>query len=240
MLKENLGIQEIENLTYDEAAEMALEKLDIKGHGCFLVDFGGYFGYSILVFHSGKHIHYANDYELHHHHLVKESGREALRAYYINEMERKLFTDEELLGPIGSYDEYRRKNDFLRNYWIMRYDYKTSFFIGTDKEREAYYNDMIKQFPYYNPVSFCYVADKNIITQEQEYMKHIQEEYEKLQENDNAFREMVSRELANHEACITCDYTEALSSLGITFDSLSTDRQKIVKEELRKQIESYC
>ena len=67
-------------------------------------------------------------------------------------------------------------------------------------------------------------------------MKHIQEEYEKLQENDNAFREMVSRELANHEACITCDYTEALSSLGITFDSLSVNRKKIVKEELRKQM----
>ena len=236
MLKKNLGIQEIEKLTYDEAAEIALEKLNIKGHDCFLVDFGGYFGYSILVFHSGKHIHYANDYESHRHYLVKESDREALREYYINEMERKLFTDEELLGPIGSYDEYRRKSDFLRNYWIMRYDYKTSFFIGTDKEREAYYNDMIKQFPYYNPVSFCYVADKNIITQEQQYMKHIQEEYEKLQENDNAFREMVSRELANHEACITCDYTEALSSLGITFDSLSVNRKKIVKEELRKQM----
>lgn len=240
MAKETLGIREIEKLTYDETAEMALEKLKIKGHDCFLVDFGGYFGYSILVFHSGKHIHYANDYELHHHHLVKESGREALREYYIDEMERKLFTDEELMGPIGSYDEYLRKNDFLRNYWIMRYDYETSFFIGSDKAREDYYNDTIKQFPYYNPVSFCYVADKNIITQEQEYMKYIQEEYEKLQENDDVFREMVSRELANHEACITFDYTDALDALGLTFDSLSTDQKKIVKEELRKQIDSYC
>ena len=71
-------------------------------------------------------------------------------------------------------------------------------------------------------------------------MKHIQEEYEKLQENDDVFREMVSRELANHEACITCDYTEALSALGMSFDSLSTNRQKIVKEELKKQIDSYC
>ena len=240
MLKENLGIREIENLTYDEAAEIALEKLNIKGHDCFLVDFGGYFDYSILVFHSGKHIHYANDYELHHHYLVKESGREALREYYTNEMERKLFTDEELMGPISSYDEYRRKNDFLRNYWIMRYDYKTSFFIGSDKEREKYYNDMIKQFPYYNPVSFCYVADKNIIAQEQEYLEHIQEEYEKLKDNDDAFREMVSRELANHEACITCDYTDALDALGLSFEKLTDEKQKIVKEELRRQVENYC
>ena len=240
MLKENLGIREIEKLTYDEAAEIALEKLNIKGHDCFLVDFGGYFGYSILVFHSEKHIHYANDYELHHHYLVKESGREALREYYINEMERKLFTDEELLGPIGSYDEYRRKNDFLRNYWIMRYDYGSGFFIGTDREREKYYKEMKKKFPYYNPISFCYVDDLEIIKKQAVMEEHLENEYEKLKNNDDVFREMVSRELANHEACITYDYTEALAALGMTYDSLSTDRQKIVKEELKKQIDNYC
>ena len=43
-------IYDIENLTYDQAKEMAIEALDIKGHDCFLIDFCGYFGYSILVF----------------------------------------------------------------------------------------------------------------------------------------------------------------------------------------------
>ena len=76
-------IYDIENLTYDQAKKMAIEALDIKGHDCFLVDFGGYFGYSILVFKNKRHIHYANDYELHNKWLVKEKGKEALKHYYI-------------------------------------------------------------------------------------------------------------------------------------------------------------
>ena len=52
-------IYDIENLTYDQAKEMAIETLNIKGHDCFLVDFGGYFGKSILVFKNKRHIHYA-------------------------------------------------------------------------------------------------------------------------------------------------------------------------------------
>ena len=240
MLKENLGIQEIENLTYAEAAEIALEKLNIKGHDCFLVDFGGYFGYSILVFHSGKHIHYANDYELHHHYLVKESGREALREYYINEMNRKLFTDAEMMEEPTSYDEYEKKSYFLRNYYIMRQDYISIFFIGSNEEREARQREIDKKYPYYNSVSFCYVSDPEIIHTQKKYLEILQNAYERLQNNIEVFRKMVSQELSNHEACITCDYTEALEALGMTFDSLSTDQKKIVKEELRKQIDSYC
>lgn len=236
----NLGIREIEKLTYDEAAEIAAEKLNIKGHDCFLVDFGGYFGYSILVFHSGKHIHYANDYELHHHYLVKESGREALREYYINEMERKLFTDAEMMEKPTSYDEYEKKSYFLRNYYIMRQDYISIFFIGSNEEREARQREIDKKYPYYNSVSFCYVSDPEIIHTQKKYLEILQNAYERLQNNLEVFRKMVSQELSNHEACITCDYTEALEALGMTFDSLSTDQKKIVKEELRKQIDSYC
>ena len=51
---------------------------------------------------------------------------------------------------------------------------------------------------------------------------------------------MVRKELANHEACITCDYTDALNALGLTFEGLKEEKQKIVKEELKRQIENYC
>ena len=60
------NIQTIEAMTETDTALMALEKLNIKGHTIYLVDFGGYFGYSCLVFLNGHHIHYANDYALHH------------------------------------------------------------------------------------------------------------------------------------------------------------------------------
>lgn len=236
----NLNTTEIENLKYEEVRENALEKLTIKDHDCFLVDFGGYFGYSVLVFRDGKHIHYANDYELHHHYLVKKEGIEALKQYYIKEMNRKLYTDAELLEPCQTYDEYNAKNHFLRNYWIMRYEHESIFFIGTDAEREERKKEIDSKYPFFNPVCFCYVADKKIVEEAQKYLNALEESFRALQDDEETFRKMIRYELSNHEACITCDYTDALSALGMSFDRLSDDKKQIVKEELKKQIEAYC
>ena len=236
----NMNITEIENLTYEEAKNYALEEITIKEHDCFLIDFEGYFGYSILVFKNGKHIHYANDYELHHSYMVKKDGKEGLKKYYIQGMENKLFTDAEMLEPCKSYSEYERKNHFLRNYWIMRYDYMSVFFIGNDAERAERQKLIEKEFPYFNPVCFCYVKEKSIIEKAKKYYDILEDSYNKLITDDGVFREMVRKELANHEACITCDYTDAMDALGLKFEELTEDRQKIVKEELRRQIESYC
>lgn len=235
-----MNIKEIESLTLEEVKNNALEYMEIKEHDCFFVDFNGYFGYSILVFKDGKHIYHANDYELHHRHLVKENGRDALRAYYIKEMNEKLYTDAEMMEEPTSYNEYEKKNHFLRNYYIMRYDYESIFFIGTDAEREARQRKIEKNYPYYNPVSFCYVADQKIVEIQREYLRILQNAYERLQNDLGVFREMVRKELANHEACITYDYTDALGSLGMKFEELTKEKQKIVKEELKRQIENYC
>lgn len=235
-----MNITGIEKLTYEEAKNNALESMNIKDHDCFLIDFGGYFGYSILVFKNGKHIYHVNDYELHHRHLVKENGRDALRAYYIREMNEKLFTDAEMMEEPSSYDEYEKKNHFLRNYHIMRYEHETIFFIGTDAERENRQKRIEKNYPYYNPVSFCYVSDPEIIDIQKKYLRVLKNAYKQFQNDSEIFREMIRKELANHEACITCDYTDALDALGLTFEKLTDEKQKIVKEELRRQIESYC
>ena len=234
-----MNITTIENLTYEEAKNIALENLTIKDHDCFLVDFSGYFGYSILVFKNGKHIYHANDYELHHRYLVKENGRDALRAYYIKEMNGKLYTDAEMMEEPISYDEYEKKNHFLRNYYIMRYDYESIFFIGTDAEREERKKRIEKNYPYYNPVSFCYVAEPEIVNIQKKYLEILQNAYKHLLNDLEIFQEMVKKELANHEACITCDYTDTLDALGLKFEELTAEKQEIVKEELKKQIESY-
>lgn len=235
-----MNITKIENLTYEEVKENALEHLVIKDHDCFFIDFGGYFGYSVLVFKNEKHIYYANDYELHHRHLVKEKGRDTLREYYIKEMNGKLYTDVEMMEEPTSYDEYEKKNHFLRNYHIMRYDHESIFFIGTDAEREERKKKIERNYPYYNPVSFCYVAEPEIINIQKKYLEILQNAYERLQNDLGVFREMVRKELANHEACITYDYTDALCALGMKFEELTEEKQKIVKEELKRQIENYC
>ena len=72
-------ISEIENLTYAQASEMAIETMEIKEHEIFFVNLGKYFGYSYLVFKNGKHIHYTNYYQLHCGHIVTKSGLEGLR-----------------------------------------------------------------------------------------------------------------------------------------------------------------
>ena len=234
----DFNIDMIRALTVEEARQMAIETMKIKDHECIFVDFGGYFGYSVLVFKNGKHIHYADDFELHHGYIVEESGKEALKQWYIESLNRKLYTDAELLEDVKTYDEYEKKNYFLRNYYIMRYDYVSIFGIG--EEAQKAFDEARKTYTIHNPVSFCYVKNENIVKTQSEILKHLEESFEKLKASDETFKEMVSRELANHEACITCDYTDALDALGLRFDELTEAQQEIVKKELNRQIHAYC
>ena len=232
-----MTIREIERITFAEAQNMAIATTEIKEHNCFFVELGEHFGYSVLIFKNGRHIYHANDYELHNSHIVTKKGKEALKRYYIKSLSKKLFTNAELLEPIGSYEEYNRKDYFLRNLWIMRYDYISAFVI-TEEDQNAI-EEGKKSHPFFNSMSFCYVANKEIIDEESKYFEHLQKEYEKLSNDLDSFREIIATELANHEACLTCDYKEALSAIGLKFDDLPIEKQSIVKEELKKQIDWY-
>lgn len=232
-----MTISEIEKLTYEEAAKIAVEEMVIKGHNIVFANPDEGFGYSALVFKNGKHIYHANDYELHHGWMVKERGKEALRDYYIQTMNNKLFTVEELMQDVKDYDDYKRKSYFLRNYYIMRYDYVSMFVISKADQMEL--EEKKKQFPYANIISFCYVADPAIVKIQTEIAAHLEKSFAKRKEDLSVFREMVATELANHESCVTCSYTDALSALGMNFANLSEEKQKIVLEEMNKQIDNY-
>ena len=88
-------------------------------------------------------------------------------------------------------------------------------------------------------ISFCYVADENIVNAQSEILKHLEKSFEELKQNETTFKEMVSRELANHEACVTGEYTSALDALGFRFEELTEAQQKIVIKELHRQIDAY-
>lgn len=229
------SINKIEGLTYDEAKTMASDEMIIKNHTCLFVDLGEDFGYSVLVFKNQKHIYFANDYELHHKYLIKENGktegRKLLKKAYIASLNNKLFADEELMGDVSSYDDYRLKGYFLRNYWIMRFDYLSVW--GNDKEL---YNQKKPQYPFFNNVSFCYVADKKVVEEANHILKNLEKGYEKLKKDKEEFRKMIAYELSNHEACITGTATDALDALGLKFDDLTSEQQAIVQSELKKQI----
>ena len=224
----------IESLSYDEAKKIAIEEMKIKGHDCLIAELEGGFGYSALVFKNGRHIYYANEYELHHEYMAREQGKEALRQYYINELNKKLFTDEEMLASIDSYDEYNRKDNFLRNYWIMRFDYVSPFAISME-EKEAIKIEK-ETHPYFCSVCWSYVADESIVEEAHKYSQHLKTQYKKLQEDIDKFRNMDSYELSNHEACITGSVTDALDALGLESETLSDTQQKIVTEELKNRL----
>ena len=230
-------IADIENLTYSKAKDIAVETMTIKEHEIFFVEFNGYFGYSVLVFKDEKHIRYANDYELHHNYFVKENGKEKLKEMYIEMLNNKLYTDAEMMQSCKSYSEYQSKNKFLRDYYILRFDYLSIFGIGKNTQNE--FDRLRPEYPFYNDISFCYVKDKNIVETQHKYMECLKKSYDELKTNEDTFRKMISYELDNHEACITLDYTDALFSLNLKFHELEDWQKKIVVEELNKSIRRY-
>lgn len=195
-------ISEIEALTLAEVIIMKEDYVEINGHDIYFVDFGGYFGYSALVFKDGAHIYYANDYESHH----EGKSKEELKAWYMETLPNKVFTDKDL-EIVENYDDYERKDYFLRNYYIQRIPYETAFHIYHNEAEEKEFKIKIKGM-FYNPISFCYVEPKY-----KEFCKTQAELLEKLKSakeaasNDNFeyWKNAFLSEMFNHEYGIAWD-----------------------------------
>ena len=152
--KKEYTIRDIEALTEAQAAEMAIEAATVKGHQVYFVDFGGYFGYSALVFADGHYIKYANDYELHH----KDKNRDELREFYLDSLSKKLFAAEEM-ETVRDYQDKRAKEYYIRNYYGLRRDHVSIFFFGSDEEREELKKK--KELMIYSPVFLAYYDKKD-------------------------------------------------------------------------------
>lgn len=215
------NIKEIEALTLAEVKAMKEDCVEINGHDIYFVDFGGYFGYSALVFKDGAHIYYANDYELHH----KGKSKDELKAWYVETLPNKIFADKDL-EVVENYDDYERKDYFLRNYYIQRIPYETAFHIYHNETEEKEFKKKVKGM-FYNPISFCYV--------EQKY-KGFCERQKELLEKLKAAKEVVANgnfeywknaflsEMFNHEYGIAwdADYTviSCFASIGYNNNTL--------------------
>lgn len=226
----NYTIDMIEALTEQEAQALAIERMEIKGHAVYFVDFGGYFKYSCLVFKNGHHIHYANDYELHH----NGKTRDELRAMFIAGRNNILFTDDEITAPLKDYGEYERREYFLRNYYGMQADKLSVFGDFRSDDKIKAYEEQKKAFPYYSPISFGYYADEG-------FARHLTELYEKLQEQKNAmadnfeyYKGAFKSEMANHEYHINwqADF-DTLSAFGaVTWHGEEPDELQKYFDEL--------
>ena len=208
------NITQIEDITENYADSIAEEKLTIKDHAVYLVDFKGYFGYSALVFRNGKHIKYANDYELHHSWLTKEKGRDALRDYYIESMNKKLYTDDELVAPLKDYNEYEAKQRFLINLYPLQIDYVSIFAVNPSEEEKAEFKRKTATMTY-NPVSFCYMDDKEFVKHQIELMKELDKRKSEMADNYEYYVEAFLYEMYNHEYGINWEADhDTLSAFG--------------------------
>ena len=193
------NIDMIQGMNEDEARAMALMTKQIKGHSVYFVDFGGYFKYSALVFAEGRHIYYANEYELHYTHM--NYSRERLHKYFVKKLTGKLFTEDEITGAIRTYDEYRSKSNYLHNYYGMRRENVTIFAINPSaNEREAFKQRTASMM--YDPVCFAYFDDVAFVEHHVELDIALEKSWLEHKDDFDVMKSAFISEMFNHEYAI--------------------------------------
>lgn len=193
---EDWNIKDIEALTENDALVLCEDRENIKGHNIYFVDFGGYFGFSALVFRNGAYLYYCNDYEMHHAGRTKDD----LRKWYDDTLPHKLFTDDELVKSSSDYQEQQNKEYYIRNYYIMQIPYISAFRIcTTEKEKKQFKKETAGMI--YNPLSFCYVKPEyKGFVQKQAALYKAMQDAKKNNVNDFEFQKNAFlREMFNHE-----------------------------------------
>lgn len=205
-----MQITEIENLTEEQAKEMALETMNIKDHNVYFVNCGSGFDYSVLVFKNNHHIYYANDYKLHH---SKDSSDGELREIYIKSLNHKLYTEQELTEPIKDYDDYEAKRHYLANYYPMQVDHISYFFIGSDEEREQMRKKVAKMID--NKIGLCYnyQKDKDFVDKMYYLFNELCKREEERNTDFDYLKSAFIKEMYNHEY--------AINSYQRNYDTLS-------------------
>lgn len=198
----NYNCGDIENLTEKEANKICLVKKEIKEHQVYFIDFGGYFGFSAVVFKNNHNIKHAHLYQLHY----KYSYNTITKLYkrYIEILNNKLYTDEELTdkNSIKTYDDITRRRDYLHNLYGLRYDYISCFNYFKTKEEEEAYDNKIKDM-ILNPVCFGYMSKdlKPIIKKMLSLHDELLEIENNLKQDYQYLYEAFKYEMFNHEYC---------------------------------------
>ena len=203
MEKRELTYRDIENLSKTQADALpGAEYMLIKEHDVYLHDFGGYCGYSALVFKDGRHIHYADEFELHYTHM--ELSREVLREKFIERLNGKLFTDAEIAQKLTSYTEYGAKQHYLQCYYPMRREYISVFFIGSDAEREHRLRGIQSASMIYDERAFAYFypCDTEFVKRHRELCETLDTRRAEAERDFEYLKDAFIYEMANHEYAI--------------------------------------
>ncbi len=215
----NKKLIDIDNITEKEAATLSTECMVIKGYNVYFVDLPYNFGYSYLVYKNNHHIRFADDFGMHHKYTVEKHGLEYLRNYYIEQLNNKLFTEEEIGQPLRSYDEYEAKRTFLSSYYAMQHDYVSEFRIfrpGTDDEER--FDEEVKDL-IYNPAGMCYMAKelKPFIDHHVELKRTLNAQKADVANNFDYQKNAFMAEMYNHEYNYTFDDEAVLTAFGLPY-----------------------
>lgn len=194
----NWTINEIEGLTAMQIASFAdAEHLIIKEHDVYLVDFGGYFGYSALVCADGRHLKYANEYELHYP-KSRYDTREKLRNRIIERLNEKLFTEDELKQPSDDYNERQAKEYYLLNTYSYRREKQSIY----GDEHEWFKNERDTAVFSWVGCGYYHAYDKDFVDHMNELHKLFKQANDPLRDYEHAYKAFLY-EMYNHEYAIS-------------------------------------
>ncbi len=234
-----LSYDEIAALAEQQAKEFSEETKEIKGYNVYFIDFGrsrGGLGY--LVYKNGHQI--IDDFANIHPSI---EGEEELMAYYCEAIKNKLYTEDEIRGPIKSYTDYDLKKNYLHNYYAKSVDNISMFCIGENKGKIS--NTIL------DPVGFCYVekTEEEFVKRHISLLHDLEEEKEKLKDNYEYQKSAFLYEMLNHEYPINyqgdydtlsafgrVSYEDTMQNLYVCFDKLGfTETQKRAYMDARKE-----
>ena len=227
-------IDSIESLSLTEAMLMAEDHEQIKGHDIFFIDFGGYFGYSAVVFYDDHIIRYAGDYELHHKHEGK--SHEELKKDYIKKYLRILYTDEELAAPLESYDDYKRRHYYLNNYYGDRENHVSCFHIFNNAGVEEAYRAATENL-YMSHVCFSWYESKGFVERAAELYQAVEKAKADIDSNFDYWESAFYYEFGNYECCYGGRYAEAAQATGV---GEMNDVQKAAYKAAKERYAKWC
>jgi hypothetical protein len=199
-----MTITEIETLSEPEVKNIAEEEMSFKGHNIYFVTIDGAFGYSAIVFKNEHQIKYANDYALHHYKKDKEDDeayKRRLNKQYKSRYRKTLFTEKDFTKPLKSYDDYRRKQDYLINWYSLQVDHVSMFGIFNTDEQIKEHNKKIKGL-HRDPVGFCYVKDPEFVKKHVELMNTLTKLRTQMEKDYDYLKTAFKYEMYNHEYSI--------------------------------------
>ena len=220
--------EQLQSPVKSEIEAKAICKWDYKGYTCFLVDSEPFYYGVLYIYNNNKLIKY-NSYVFEHVRTLEAAEKNCLTF-----IKNHLFTLEEL-KDFTSYADYRNKVDFLNNTARKHFEHVSAYDEVSEKKKESWY---------YTPnICFCYFKDKAAADLINNSYDTLYKNYsDRILKDLDLFREAISYELSNHEACITCDVEESLRALCLNPKYIYNKRYDlwcIAIEEMKKQVEWY-